>query len=78
MKKTIKTLIVLGASIVLLGSQVCFAGNGPTTRTRTSNFQYKSPTSKGGTTGSQTRKTTRSQTWTSTGSAKQNKSQTGK
>jgi hypothetical protein len=32
MKKTIKTLVVLGASIVLLGSQVCFAGN---------SYQYK-------------------------------------
>jgi hypothetical protein len=73
MKKTMKTLIVLGASIVLLGSQVCFAGsgNGPNARTRTSNFQYKSPASNGANTGSQTRKTDRTQTWSSTGSAKQ-------
>jgi hypothetical protein len=35
MKKTIKTLVVLGASIVLLGSQVCFAGNGTVNRNRT-------------------------------------------
>ena len=35
MKKTMKTLVVLGASIVLFGSQVCFAGKTHTTRTTT-------------------------------------------
>lgn len=33
MKKTMKTLVVLGASIVLLGSQVCFAGSQNQNRT---------------------------------------------
>ena len=37
MKKTMKTLVVLGASIVLLGSQVCFAAGNQTRKTNQTN-----------------------------------------
>jgi len=73
MKKSVKTLIVLGASVMLLGSQVCFAGN----QSRKTNQTSTTNMNQAGGNGTMNRKTTQTRTSSTVRSTTQTQSQSG-